>query len=68
MLWKYTKTKEGFKKEDTKLEVTGICSICGRPAKLYTCSFCGRQVCGNCLTSRSICVQCAQGSRGRYVE
>ncbi|WP_096204328.1 orotate phosphoribosyltransferase [Candidatus Methanoperedens nitratireducens] len=45
------------------MEVTGICSICGRPGKLFTCPLCGRLVCSRCLTGEGICVQCARGRR-----
>ncbi|WP_231916335.1 hypothetical protein [Methanobacterium congolense] len=47
------------------VEVTGICSICGRAGKMYTCSLCGAIVCGNCYDmERGICKPCR--GRGKF--
>ncbi|AXV38206.1 MAG: orotate phosphoribosyltransferase [Methanobacteriaceae archaeon] len=41
------------------MEVKGICTICGKAAKLYTCSFCGSLVCQECIDSkRGVCKLC----------
>ncbi|MFP4045718.1 MAG: orotate phosphoribosyltransferase [Candidatus Aenigmatarchaeota archaeon] len=32
--------------------MTGICQSCGKKAELHTCSFCGAQVCSECLLDR----------------
>ncbi|HIH96924.1 MAG TPA: hypothetical protein HA346_04495 [Thermoplasmata archaeon] len=43
----------------------GLCQICGKPARLYTCMLCGRQVCGSCFDKAyGICIQCKEGKRG----
>lgn len=47
------------------MEVMGICAICGRAAKLYTCSLCGILVCEQCMDHRKgVCLHCAHGKRG----
>jgi len=47
------------------LEVEGLCSICGRPAKLHTCHLCGKLVCSQCMDRRKgICIKCAGGREG----
>ncbi|WP_048138303.1 hypothetical protein [Methanosarcina horonobensis] len=47
------------------MEVEGLCSICGRPAKLHTCHLCGRLVCSQCMDRRKgVCVKCAAGKKG----
>ncbi|HDN50692.1 MAG: orotate phosphoribosyltransferase [Thermoplasmata archaeon] len=28
------------------MELSGLCSVCGKPGRMYTCSICGRNVCG----------------------
>ncbi|MCC7551707.1 orotate phosphoribosyltransferase [Methanobacterium ferruginis] len=44
------------------MEVWGICSICGRSGKMYTCSLCGNLVCSRCfIPQRGICQRCQQG-------
>jgi hypothetical protein len=43
------------------MEVTGVCSICGRPGKLHTCMLCGSLVCSRCITEKGICVRCSDG-------
>lgn len=46
------------------MELAGLCSICGKPGAMYTCSLCGRLVCRNCYdASRGICHICKQGKR-----
>ncbi|MDD3043042.1 MAG: hypothetical protein PHW56_08910 [Methanosarcinaceae archaeon] len=47
------------------MEVMGICAICGRAAKLYTCPLCGKLVCGQCMDLRKgVCLHCTYGKRG----
>ncbi|TFH05048.1 MAG: hypothetical protein E4H06_01980 [Methanosarcina sp.] len=47
------------------MEVEGLCSICGRPAKLYTCHLCGKLVCSQCMDRRKgVCIRCAGGREG----
>ncbi|MGZ7120271.1 MAG: orotate phosphoribosyltransferase [Methanobacterium sp.] len=37
----------------------GLCNICGKPGKMFTCSLCGNIVCRECYdTSRGVCKQC----------
>ena len=37
----------------------GLCNICGKPAAIFTCSFCGKLVCSNCFEKEhDICVKC----------
>ncbi|HII00225.1 TPA: hypothetical protein HA351_00760 [Methanosarcinaceae archaeon] len=44
------------------MEVMGLCAICGKSAKLYTCPICGKLVCGECMDHRKgMCVRCARG-------
>ncbi|MGB9938044.1 MAG: orotate phosphoribosyltransferase [Methanobacterium sp.] len=41
------------------MELKGICSICGRPGKMHTCTLCGSLVCSNCYdTPKGICKLC----------
>ncbi|MGI5991131.1 MAG: zinc finger HIT domain-containing protein [Methanosarcina sp.] len=47
------------------MEVSGLCAICGRPAKLYTCPLCGKTVCSQCMNHKKhICIRCAHGRTG----
>ncbi|MGF7118016.1 orotate phosphoribosyltransferase [Methanobacterium oryzae] len=41
------------------MEVKGICNICGKAGKMYTCSLCGNIVCRDCydLVNR-VCKPC----------
>lgn len=42
------------------MEVKGICFICGKVGKLYTCVMCGALVCSNCYVfDKKICKICA---------
>ncbi|MBC7085841.1 MAG: orotate phosphoribosyltransferase [Methanomethylovorans sp.] len=46
------------------MELAGICSVCGMAGKMYTCPFCGRNVCMKCFNfERGICIQCASRAR-----
>lgn len=47
------------------MEITGLCSICGRPAKpAYSCRFCGHIVCGDdFIYDLGLCARCAGGFR-----
>ncbi|HHF59116.1 MAG TPA: orotate phosphoribosyltransferase [Thermoplasmatales archaeon] len=41
------------------MELTGLCSVCGRPGARYTCMLCGRLVCERCYDPvHRICVVC----------
>ena len=45
--------------EGERVEVSGICNLCGRPGKMYTCSLCGGIVCGNCYNlQKGVCKSC----------
>ncbi|MCQ1535899.1 hypothetical protein FTO70_09445 [Methanosarcina sp. KYL-1] len=47
------------------VEVMGLCAICGRSAKLYTCPLCGKLVCSRCMDpEKGVCIQCARGRGG----
>jgi len=40
-------------------EVEGICNICGKPGKMYTCSLCGNNVCKDCYDlTKGLCKLC----------
>jgi len=43
----------------------GLCDICGKvSATLFTCSLCGKRVCGNCYDpKKGICKICLGGFR-----
>ncbi|NJD77583.1 MAG: orotate phosphoribosyltransferase [Candidatus Methanoperedens sp.] len=43
------------------MESMGVCSICGRAGKLYTCMLCGRTVCSRCITREGVCTSCSHG-------
>ncbi|MGB3943317.1 MAG: hypothetical protein WBK88_00810 [Methanothrix sp.] len=46
------------------MELLGICAICGRAGKLFTCRLCGRLFCAECSGRGSgICIQCGGGRR-----
>ncbi len=45
------------------MEVMGTCAICSRPAVLFTCTLCGRNVCRRCLAAPGVCVECYRGNR-----
>ena len=41
------------------MEVYGICSICGKAGKLYTCRFCGKNVCNEHFDFATwLCINC----------
>lgn len=45
--------------KQNKMEMMGLCSICGKPSGMHTCSLCGRNVCKNCFDQRNkVCVEC----------
>ncbi|MGB9938391.1 hypothetical protein [Methanosarcina sp.] len=47
------------------MEVRGLCAICGLPAKLYTCSSCGKTICSQCMGHKQhICNRCVSGRTG----
>ena len=46
------------------MEMSGICSICGRPGAMFSCMLCGRLVCRNCYDPiNMVCVSCKVGKR-----
>jgi hypothetical protein len=46
------------------MEMTGICNICGMAGKMYTCPFCGKNVCSRCFNhDKGTCSQCAGAGR-----
>ncbi|HOO54380.1 MAG TPA: hypothetical protein PLY09_07170 [Methanothrix sp.] len=46
------------------MELMGICNICGRAGKLFTCRLCGRLVCARCFDPAvGVCRQCSGGRR-----
>ncbi|MBZ2166120.1 MULTISPECIES: hypothetical protein [Methanobacterium] len=47
------------------MEVSGICSICGRPGKMYTCTLCGSIICGKCYNiQKAVCKSCESFKTG----
>ncbi|ADZ08929.1 orotate phosphoribosyltransferase [Methanobacterium lacus] len=41
------------------MELTGICSLCGKTGKIHTCQLCGSLVCEECYNpSKGICRSC----------
>ncbi|RLG19101.1 orotate phosphoribosyltransferase [Candidatus Micrarchaeota archaeon] len=44
------------------MEKMGVCSICGKGAKLFTCSLCGREVCAKCYVAGA-CIKCLEGKK-----
>ncbi len=48
-----------------RVEIRGICSLCGRPGKMYTCSLCGTIVCGKCYNLKNgVCKSCEPSKNG----
>lgn len=46
------------------MEMMGLCSICGKPGAMHTCSLCGRTVCNNCFDRlNNICNSCKSGKK-----
>ena len=44
------------------MDLMGLCSICGKPNAMFTCSLCGRLVCGNCFDHQNhACNACKIG-------
>ncbi len=44
------------------MEMMGLCSICGKPGAMYSCSLCGKIVCKDCFDQNSnICKSCKKG-------
>jgi len=44
------------------MDLTGLCDICGRPGKLFTCMLCGKRVCIACFAlNRGLCKNCLSG-------
>ena len=39
----------------------GLCDICGKQGILYSCSLCGKRVCGDCVSVRGVCKTCLSG-------
>ncbi len=43
------------------MEMMGLCSICGKPSAMHTCSLCGRNVCDSCFDSiNMVCKVCSR--------
>ncbi|WP_414469466.1 orotate phosphoribosyltransferase [Methanobacterium sp. ACI-7] len=41
------------------MEISGLCNICGKPGKMYTCSLCGSLICRECYDqSKGVCKPC----------
>jgi len=41
------------------MEMMGLCSICGKPGAMYSCSLCGRIVCSSCFNHKArVCKNC----------
>lgn len=46
------------------MDLTGLCSICGKPGIMNSCNLCGRIVCNECFNSvYGICVNCKIGKK-----
>jgi hypothetical protein len=46
------------------MDLLGLCSICGKPGAMYTCSLCGRIVCSRCFdNAHGICNSCKVGKQ-----
>ncbi|WP_157209627.1 hypothetical protein [Methanosalsum zhilinae] len=44
------------------MELMGICTICGKTARLNSCMICGRLVCSDCMDARTgLCIRCSHG-------
>ncbi len=44
------------------MDLIGLCSICGKPGAMNTCSLCGRLVCNTCFDhSHGVCTACKTG-------
>ncbi|VVC03627.1 Uncharacterised protein [Candidatus Burarchaeum australiense] len=44
------------------METYGVCAICGKSGKMFTCSLCGRSVCVNDYVA-GVCRQCLAGKK-----
>ncbi|MDD3454596.1 orotate phosphoribosyltransferase [Methanothermobacter tenebrarum] len=52
-----------------KLEVRGLCSLCGKVAFLHTCRLCGALVCSDCYVPElGVCRICAGKLRRRNLK
>ncbi|UCH71870.1 MAG: hypothetical protein JSW62_05605 [Thermoplasmatales archaeon] len=46
------------------MDLIGLCSICGKPRAMFTCSLCGRLVCNSCFDSQhNVCNNCKMGKK-----
>jgi hypothetical protein len=44
------------------MDLMGLCSLCGKPGKMFTCCICGKIVCASCFDSmNSVCNHCKTG-------
>ncbi|MEE8401571.1 MAG: hypothetical protein V3R86_05415 [Candidatus Hydrothermarchaeaceae archaeon] len=42
--------------------ISGICSICGSPGRVYSCHLCGKQTCQEHFNQgKGVCVSCGSG-------
>ncbi len=47
------------------MEISGICSACGRQGSMFTCTSCGSIVCENCFNiKKSVCKSCERFTKG----
>ena len=43
------------------MDLMGLCSVCGKPGALHTCSLCGMNVCSNCYdAAHGVCCRCVK--------
>ena len=46
------------------MDLMGLCSICGKPGAMFSCSLCGKLVCGGCFDSQNhVCSSCGVGKQ-----
>ena len=45
------------------MDSAGMCDLCGKALSKYSCSLCGKRVCGNCVTVRGVCKACLGGTQ-----
>ncbi|HEC88077.1 MAG TPA: orotate phosphoribosyltransferase [Thermoplasmata archaeon] len=49
------------------MELHGLCSICGKAGKMYTCSICGRNFCSEHYDlTLGICISCKMKPGGKH--
>ena len=41
------------------MDISGLCTICGKPGVMFSCMLCGKLVCINCYDNKhNICSKC----------